>query len=87
MVVVDCFTGKIQSFMRGFNPKLFGYNCAWQVRRVIGSLSKPITYLKELSYPKKYHLHTWIPDFPIAIKLNNSKFQKIIIIILENKLC
>lgn len=74
MVVVDKFSGEINALIGSANPTFYGYNRALQTRRSIGSLSKPIIYLKALSNPKKYNLNTWISNLPIAIKLKNGEY-------------
>ncbi|WP_261788348.1 penicillin-binding transpeptidase domain-containing protein [Buchnera aphidicola] len=73
MIVTDKFTGEVNFLIGSSNLKFFSYNRALKTCRSIGSLFKPITYLTVLSNLKKYHLNTWIPNFPISIKLQNGQ--------------
>lgn len=74
MIVLDRFTGEVQALIGSSKPEFHGYNRALQARRSIGSLSKVVTYLTALSESNKYHLNTWISNYPISIKLDNGKY-------------
>ncbi|XBC44622.1 MAG: bifunctional glycosyl transferase/transpeptidase [Buchnera aphidicola (Schlechtendalia peitan)] len=76
MIVIDKFSGEIQSVLGSSDSGILGYNRAIKARRSIGSLSKPITYLAALSKPEKFNLNTWISDEPISIKLKNGTIWK-----------
>ncbi|WP_343154430.1 penicillin-binding protein 1B [Buchnera aphidicola (Aphis aurantii)] len=74
MVVVDKSNGEINALVGSSHPMLSGYNRVLKARRSIGSLSKPVIYLKALSNPKKYHLNTFLSNCPVAIRLENGKY-------------
>lgn len=74
MIVIDRFTGEVQALIGSSKPEFNGYNRALKTRRSIGSLSKPITYLTALSQPEKYHLNTWISNYPLSIKLDSGQY-------------
>ncbi|WP_348769537.1 penicillin-binding protein 1B [Buchnera aphidicola] len=74
MVVVDKSNGEINALVGSSHPMLSGYNRVLKARRSIGSLSKPVIYLKALSNPKKYHLNTFLSNYPVAIRLENGKY-------------
>lgn len=72
-VSVDRLTGEIRAMIGSSNPGFPGFNRALDMRRSIGSLTKPAIYLTALELPKQYNLSTPLANEPINIKLKNGK--------------
>lgn len=70
-VITNINNGEVQAVVGGRDVRFDGFNRALDARRSIGSLSKPFVYLAALSQPDRYHLHSFIEDEPISLRLPN----------------
>jgi penicillin-binding protein 1B len=61
-VVADTQTGEVLAMVGDREPKRFGFNRAFDARRLAGSLIKPVVYLTALEQPDRYTLMTLLND-------------------------
>jgi penicillin-binding protein 1B len=68
-VVTSVAQGEVLALVGGRDPNYAGFNRALDAVRPIGSLIKPVIYLKALSQPERYSLVTPIPDKPVNLRV------------------
>lgn len=66
-VVTDYHTGTVRALVGGRTPVFGGFNRAFQTRRQIGSLMKPLLYTLALEDDAQFSLATMLHDEPISI--------------------
>lgn len=68
-VVTSVAQGEVLAVVGGRDPDYAGFNRALDAVRPIGSLIKPVIYLKALSQPQRYSLVTPIQDKPVNLRV------------------
>ncbi|MBK1630013.1 penicillin-binding protein 1B [Thiohalocapsa halophila] len=68
-VVTSVAQGEVLAVVGGRDPGYAGFNRALDAVRPIGSLIKPVIYLKALSQPQRYSLVTPIQDKPVNLRV------------------
>ena len=68
-VVASADGGEVLGLVAGRDVRFPGFNRALDAQRPIGSLAKPFVYLTALQRPADYHLHSFLSDEPIALKM------------------
>ncbi len=68
VVVVSAAQGEVLALLGGRNAGYAGFNRALNAIRPIGSLIKPVIYLRALSDPEHYNLATPLSDRPVRIR-------------------
>ncbi len=68
-VVTSVAHGEVLAVVGGREPGYAGFNRALDAVRPIGSLIKPVIYLKALSQPERYSLVTPIQDRPVNLRV------------------
>ena len=74
-VVTSVAQGEVLAIVGARDPGYAGFNRALDAVRPIGSLIKPIIYLKALSQPQRYSLVTPIPDKPVNLRVGGKLWQ------------
>ena len=74
-VVTSVAQGEVLAIVGARDPGYAGFNRALDAVRPIGSLIKPIIYLKALSEPQRYSLVTPIPDRPVSLRVGGKLWQ------------
>jgi penicillin-binding protein 1B len=68
-VVTSVAQGEVLAIVGGRDTDYAGFNRALDAVRPIGSLIKPVIYLKALSQPERYSLATPIQDKPVNLRV------------------
>ncbi|MDT0595603.1 penicillin-binding protein 1B [Glaciecola petra] len=66
LVMSDIRSGGIRAMVGGKNTAYAGFNRALNASRPIGSLMKPVVYLRALEQPESYNLASLLEDKPIS---------------------
>jgi penicillin-binding protein 1B len=66
LIVTSAQDAEVQAVAGGRDPGLEGFNRAFDARRPIGSLVKPVVYLTALQRPQRYTLATLLDDSPMV---------------------
>ncbi|MCL5254922.1 MAG: penicillin-binding protein 1B [Gammaproteobacteria bacterium] len=66
-VLTDYHSGTVRALVGGRTPVFAGFNRAFQARRQIGSLMKPLLYTLALEDPNQYTLATMLYDEPMSV--------------------
>lgn len=74
-VVTSVAQGEVLAVVGGRDPEYAGFNRALDAVRPIGSLIKPVIYLKALSQPQRYSLLTPIADEPVSLRVAGVMWQ------------
>ncbi|MCG6941715.1 MAG: penicillin-binding protein 1B [Thiohalocapsa sp.] len=74
-VVTSVAQGEVLALVGAREPGYAGFNRALDAVRPIGSLIKPIIYLKALSQPARYSLVTPIPDKPVSLRIGGGLWR------------
>ncbi|MCB1734435.1 MAG: penicillin-binding protein 1B [Gammaproteobacteria bacterium] len=72
VVVVRPETGEVEALVGGRDARFEGLNRAMDAVRPIGSLIKPVVYLRALEEPRTYTLATPLDDGPMSLRLAGS---------------
>jgi penicillin-binding protein 1B len=68
-VVTSVAQGEVLALVGGRDPAYAGFNRALDAVRPIGSLIKPVIYLKALSQPQRYSLASPVQDRPVNLRV------------------
>jgi penicillin-binding protein 1B len=68
-VVTSVAQGEVLAVVGGRDPAYAGFNRALDAVRPIGSLIKPVIYLKALSQPERYSLVSPVRDRPVNLRV------------------
>ena len=66
LVMTDIKSGGIRAMIGGKNTEYAGFNRALNAYRPIGSLIKPVVYLRALEQPERFNLASTLQDQPIS---------------------
>lgn len=72
-IVTSVEGGRVLALVGGRATGYAGFNRALEMRRSVGSLIKPITYLTAMKQPSKYSVITPLDDSPLTVKQDNGK--------------
>jgi penicillin-binding protein 1B len=74
-VVTSVAQGEVLALVGGRDPSYAGFNRALDAVRPIGSLIKPVIYLKALSQPERWSLATPVRDVPVNLRVAGKLWQ------------
>lgn len=73
LVLSAANTGEVLALMGAREPGAGGFNRALSARRPVGSLLKPLVYLRALADPSRFTLATPLSDEPVTVTLDDGR--------------